>query len=172
MTAESPANKHFFAKIPRLSSKRILLRGVELHEAGDIIDIAVYDGVFAANQAEAVDILTRINADIANGESIHWGIFIKETNQIGGTCGYYRGYAGNSGEVGYILKSDFRGLGLMTEAIKLVVQFGFETLRLEKVVAYTDPNNFASMAVLQRAGFIEIKNADVDRKFIISHPSE
>ncbi|MBL8076972.1 MAG: GNAT family N-acetyltransferase [Anaerolineales bacterium] len=156
-----------FSKTPVLSNHRITLRGLELSESAAIIDISVYNGVFAANATEAAHILEQINADIAKGESLHWGIFLNETNEIAGTCGYYRGFAENSGEIGYILKDSHRGKGLMTEAVQLLVDFGFKTLKLDKIIAYTDPSNSASVAVLQRVGFIEVQSTDGDRKFIL-----
>lgn len=55
----------------------------------------------------------------------------------------------------------------MTEAVQLLVDFGFKTLKLDKIIAYTDPSNSASVAVLQRAGFTEVKSTDGDRKFIL-----
>jgi RimJ/RimL family protein N-acetyltransferase len=57
----------------------------------------------------------------------------------------------------------------MTAAVQLLVDFGFNTLKLDKVIAYTDPSNFASVAVLQRTGFIEVQASEGDRKFIISN---
>jgi ribosomal-protein-alanine N-acetyltransferase len=59
--------------------------------------------VFAENVTQASRILVRINADIRNGKSSHWGIYLKETHGIVGTCGFYRGFAGNIGEIGYLL---------------------------------------------------------------------
>ena len=158
-----------FSKIPVLSNHRITLRGLELSEAAAIIDISVYNGVFATNETEAAHILEQINADIAKGESLHWGIFLNGTDEIAGTCGYYRGFAENSGEIGYILRESYRGKGLMTEAVQLLVDFGFKTLKLDQIIAYTDLSNSASAAVLQRAGFTEVQAADGDRKFIISN---
>jgi len=167
MTSETSVT-HILPAMPVLRGERISLRGIELDQAAAIIDIAVYDGVFATNEAEAAVTLKRIHADIARGESLHWGIFMNDTHEIAGTCGYYRGYPGNSGEIGYLLKPGHRSRGLMTEALKLIIPFGFEALKLERVVAYTAPDNQASIAVLGRLGFTEVKNTDTDRKFVLT----
>jgi len=172
MTADHSPAKHSFAKLPVLSNERITLREIALHEAAAVIDICVYDGVFAADEAGSALILERINADVAKGESLHWGIFINETKKAAGTCGFYRGFDGDSGEIGYILKAGYRGQGLMTEAVGLLVAFGFETLNLQNIVAYTEPGNSASVAVLRRAGFSEVKSPNADRKFARHRPPQ
>ena len=165
MNAEHTTGKHRFVKMPVISSDRLILKEIGHHDAASIVDISVYNGVFATNVAEAIYILEQINSDVANGESLHWGIFLKDSDEIVGTCGYYRGFVQNSGEIGYILRPSYRGRGIMTEAVKLIVTFGFNTLKLHTVVAYTSPTNSESIAVLQRAGFNKVKSEHADLKF-------
>ena len=170
MASEQNINKHFFEKIPVLSNDRLVLKAIQPHEVPAIIEISVYDGVFAESEAEAIHVLEKINLNVAEGEALHWGIFLKDTSELVGTCGYYRGYAHNSGEIGYILRPSYYGFGIMTEAVNLIVNFGFDILNLHSVVAYTDPANSASIAVLQRVGFNEVRNEGADLKFEKRHP--
>lgn len=44
----------------------------------------------------------------------------------------------------------------MTAALRLVLAFGLEEMGLAGIVAYTDPTNAASIAVLKRSGFREV----------------
>jgi hypothetical protein len=92
MASRQISRKHHFSKIPVLSNQRLVLKEISLPDVPSIIEICVYNGVFATNESDAIDILKKINADVANGDSIHWGIFLKNTNELVGTCGYYRGY--------------------------------------------------------------------------------
>jgi len=158
-----------FVEMPILSNDRLILRSVGFDEILSIIEISVYNGKFAKNEEEAIHILKQINADVANGESFHWGIYLKEESELVGTCGYYRGFADNIGEIGYLLKISYRGLGIMTEAVKLIVDFGFDRLRLKKVVGYTSMTNPASIAVLKRVGFKKVRSHIVDLKSELSH---
>lgn len=91
--------------------------------------------------------------DFARGETVHWGICGRDGREILGTCGYYRGFADNTGEIGYILSDAHRGQGIMTEAVRLVVEFGFRVMKLSRIIAITDPEKAGSIAVLERAGF-------------------
>ncbi len=56
-------------------------------------------------------------------------------------------------EMGYLLAEDARGRGLTTRAIALLVDWGFRTLRMERIQAMTHPDNPASANVLKRLGF-------------------
>ncbi len=55
--------------------------------------------------------------------------------------------------VGYLLFDKFTGFGFMTEAVELVLNFPFRTLKLHRVEANVQPENTASIAVLQRTNF-------------------
>ena len=56
-------------------------------------------------------------------------------------------------EIGYSLVRDFRGRGIATEAVRMLVGEGFERANLERVCAYCVPENQASRRVLERLGF-------------------
>lgn len=55
--------------------------------------------------------------------------------------------------VGYSLLSGFRGRGLMTRSLRLLVDWAFDNTELHRIVAGTDAANEASHRVLERAGF-------------------
>ncbi|MGW0803864.1 GNAT family N-acetyltransferase [Nonomuraea sp. NPDC002799] len=55
--------------------------------------------------------------------------------------------------VGYSLLPAFRGKGLMTRAVDLLVGWAFAKTALHRIVAGTNAANTASQAVLERAGF-------------------
>jgi RimJ/RimL family protein N-acetyltransferase len=56
-------------------------------------------------------------------------------------------------EVGYSVVREYRGRGIATEAVQGLVDDAFARLRLRRVRAYCVPENLASRAVLERAGF-------------------
>lgn len=55
--------------------------------------------------------------------------------------------------LGYWLGEPYCGRGLMTRALDALVPFAFDELRLHRIEAACMPQNTASVAVLQRAGF-------------------
>lgn len=48
----------------------------------------------------------------------------------------------------------FAGRGIATEAVQLVLEFGFQTLNIHRIEAYVAPQNLASVRVLEKSGFI------------------
>jgi RimJ/RimL family protein N-acetyltransferase len=57
------------------------------------------------------------------------------------------------GEIGYLLSAGARGSGYATQAIALLVEWGFRQLGMERVQALVHPDNARSARVLDRLGF-------------------
>jgi [ribosomal protein S5]-alanine N-acetyltransferase len=58
-------------------------------------------------------------------------------------------------DLGYRLAQPFWGKGLATEAASAWVQKAFRELRLDRLAAIVHPENYASIRVLQKLGFLE-----------------
>ncbi len=61
----------------------------------------------------------------------------------------------NRAEIGYMFRADYRGNGYATEAAKEVLSYAFNELKLNRVEAYTAPDNLASQKVLLKLGFFK-----------------
>lgn len=55
--------------------------------------------------------------------------------------------------LGYWIGAPYRGRGLMTEAVSILMPFAFDTLGLHRVEAACLPSNIASIRVLERNSF-------------------
>jgi len=60
-------------------------------------------------------------------------------------------------EVGYRLIKKYWGYGLATEGVLGILNYGFNSLRVEKIMAITHPENTASIRVLKKTGLKFIK---------------
>jgi RimJ/RimL family protein N-acetyltransferase len=56
-------------------------------------------------------------------------------------------------DLGYVLRRSCWGHGYATEAVRLLVGFGFEVLGLHRLEATCDPENVGSWRVLEKVGF-------------------
>ncbi|WP_322923592.1 GNAT family N-acetyltransferase [Paenibacillus campi] len=86
----------------------------------------------------------------------YWFVIIqRETEQIIGLMMLSEVVRDNlqSCWIGYFLDQQHNGKGLMTEAVKLVVQYAFEQLHFHRLEAGVMPHNIGSIRVLEKAGF-------------------
>jgi RimJ/RimL family protein N-acetyltransferase len=88
------------------------------------------------------------------GYPLNWAIRQSSGAMIGGIglslCGRGREHAA---EVGYWLAKPHWGQGIVTNAVKAVVEHAFNHLLLERIVATVFCGNHASGRVLEKAGF-------------------
>jgi RimJ/RimL family protein N-acetyltransferase len=71
-------------------------------------------------------------------------------------------------EIGYQFIPDAWGNGYATEAARALIDHGFRTLQLDRIVAVALPDNKPSLRVLQRLGLPYIEDrmhADLEHKF-------
>lgn len=143
---------------PVLHTPRLTLRRVTPQDAPHLLPITFYNGVPASALAGVYKVLGKIDKDMQAGQSIHWGMEWREKGVIVGTIGFYRGFAHRTGEVGYVLAPAFRRQGFMHEALLAVVAYGFGQLQLGQIVAYTAPDNAASIGLLIKTRFFEVES--------------
>ena len=79
------------------------------------------------------------------------GITLKENDSIIGGCGLTI-VSEIQANIGYILNKHFWGKGYATETAKALTEYGFRELGLHRVYATCDPDNDASIRVLEKVG--------------------
>ncbi|WP_223700445.1 GNAT family N-acetyltransferase [Sutcliffiella deserti] len=83
-----------------------------------------------------------------------WGIVEKDSNRLIGTCGFHAISEKHlRAEIGYEIDVPFWGKGYATEAIKALIEYGMDTLKLQRIGANVYPENISSRRVLEKAGF-------------------
>jgi RimJ/RimL family protein N-acetyltransferase len=83
-------------------------------------------------------------------------IFLKGDKRLVGATGLHRfDWQVPKCELGYWGRSSYLKRGLVTEAVKAVVQFAFAYLGMRRVECRTDADNMPSRLVAERAGFAQ-----------------
>ena len=90
-----------------------------------------------------------------NKKFLYHQLIDKKTNAIIGWCGFHTWYTDhNRAEIGYGLFDDnYKGQGIMSEVIALIVNYGFRNMGLERIEAFVDPKNTPSIKLLRRMNF-------------------
>ena len=150
-----------------LETKNLILRLAESSDLEDACllhadpDVMRYIGKGKTSSKEDVKIW--LDCMIAYQQKHGFGIYAvvhKETNQYVGRAGLIHLAFDESQsdiEVCYALHKKFWGKGYATEIAKALVQYGFQDLKLDKLVAVTYPENLPSRHVLEKIGMRYIK---------------
>ena len=161
-----------FSNFPTLETERLILRKLRLEDAKDIFEYAsdpeVSKYVTWETHKSIEDSINFIKSSLANynkKEVIDWGIVYKENNKLIGTCGYFLWALEqhSRAEIGYVIGKKYWGKGIMTEAVKEAIKFGFEKMNLNRIQAMCLPDNIGSYRVMEKVG---MKYEGVIREYI------
>lgn len=150
-----------FTPFPNLSSERLLFRKLTNDDAsqimklrGDAETMRFIPRPLVTNEEEALAHIKMINDNIDKNTDINWAVTEKGSDVCIGIMGFYRTQPENyRSELGYMILKEYWGKGYVTEAVKTLLDFAFNTLNFHSIEAVIDPRNVASEKVLQKNGF-------------------
>ena len=167
-----------FYPFPNLESDRLLLRRLNNDDVNEVLELRgnpenmkYVPRPLITSKEDSLVHIALIDDKIVNNIGINWAITLKESPKMIGIIGHYKIHLENyRSEIGYMILPEYHGKGIVTEAVKLVLKYGFEQLQLHSIEAIIDPENGASEKVLQKNGFVKeahlIENEFYDGKFL------
>ncbi len=160
-SAQEHRGGRVFADLPELETERLLLRKMRLDDAEAMF-------AYASDPEVTRYVLWDTHRSIEDSESFlrfaiegyekgdfgGWGVVLKDSGVFIGTCGLDAGYAPEHAraELGYVLSREHWGKGLMPEAARAVIAFGFGSMGLNRIQARCIAENTASARVMEKAG--------------------
>ena len=152
-----------FSPFPNLETDRLSLRRLLISDVNEIFALRSNPEVMkyiprpiAKTTDDALEHIATIDTNIDKNEGINWAITLKNSDILIGIIGHYRIQPQNHrAEVGYILNPEYHGKGIIPEALKKVIEYGFDEMKLHSIEAVIDPNNKASERVLLKNAFVK-----------------
>jgi [ribosomal protein S5]-alanine N-acetyltransferase len=152
-----------FTPFPILTTERLTLRQLSIDDQQNIFalrsdkEINKYlDREPSKTIEDAINFINKINDNIQKSNSIYWVITLTETKTFVGTiCLFDFSIEKNSCEIGYELMTKFQSQGIMKEATKEVIDYVFQTLQFQKIVAFTHNENQHSTKLLTKFNFLQ-----------------
>ena len=94
-----------------------------------------------------------------------WALLRNDNQRLVGTCGILETDVKGVSEVeiGYQLARHAWGRGYATEVANALVNYGFETLKLRRLIAMTHPENVRSQRVIQKIGLRFERQVDLPK---------
>jgi ribosomal-protein-alanine N-acetyltransferase len=145
----------------QISTERLVLRefeetdGPALYAFESLPEVTRYQSFEPRSLAESHEyVLASIEAAGEDPRRVYdLAMILKADDRLIGRCGFAIGDPDDEQAVlWYTLHPDSWGHGYATEAARAMVDFGFRELGLHRIWADTDPENVASIRVLEKLG--------------------
>ena len=108
----------------------------------------------AETKEKALKFISEISNGIKKQNFYYWSISEKSNAEmIGSVCLWNFSEDKKTAEIGYDLNPKFQRKGIMDEALKSILTFGFKNLKLETIEAFTHKDNVSSKKLLERNKF-------------------
>lgn len=164
----------YFPSLPSIETDRLLLRQITLSDEDGrdslefINDYSVYRFWGLYDENRDTDKSKRPKKQIRldyhyketmkeykAGRELTWLMELKGKNKVIGEIVLYDFMLDLQADMGYRLNKDYWGHGYATEAGKAIVNFAFETLKLERLQIRCFKNNPASVRIAEKLGFTQ-----------------
>lgn len=169
-----------FSPFPVLETENLILRQIKIDDVDMLFEIRSNPVAMqfvgrpvAKSIDEVLNLYNTMQGNIEKNEAINWVIQYKNNTKLLGYIGFYRNNVENHrAEIGYTLHPNNFKKGIMNEAIKAVLHYGFTTCNFNTIKADIDPRNEASKNLLLKNRFIKEayfrENLFMDGKFLDS----
>lgn len=144
-----------------LHTKRLKLRPIEDSDAAAFLELfSQEENLPYITRSKVIDIdvvknhISNMQASVTARACLYWGIqLLEDPTVIGRICLWNLNEAEESADIGYEIHPRFKGQGYISEALKVVLKYGFEQMNFKKIKAITHADNQPSIKLLERNGF-------------------
>jgi len=153
-----------------LETDRLILRPWQEADLNDFYAYASVPGVGEMagwKHHESMDVSRDILQSFIAAKD-HFALGYQENGKVIGSLGLNQSWANEDPDfssfklkdIGYVLSKDYWGRGLMAEAVKTVIDFCFDELKLDAITSGHAPANLQSKRVLEKCGFAYVKTSE------------
>jgi ribosomal-protein-alanine N-acetyltransferase len=157
-----------FTPFPILTTERLTLRQLVITDEQEIFtlrsdsEINKYlDRQISKTIDDARNFINKVNENINKNDSLYWAITFSDKNILVGTiCLFGFSDENDKCEIGYELLTNFQGQGIMKEAAEKVIDYAFNTIKVQKIEAFFHRDNQASIKLLEKLSFRNSNETD------------
>ncbi|MBU9719851.1 MULTISPECIES: GNAT family N-acetyltransferase [Bacillaceae] len=149
-----------YGDLPSLETDRLVLRKITLNDVDDMYSYSSSNDVSRYVTWDTHDSIKDTKAFVKfaknqyeNKKIAPWGIILKENDKFIGTIDFvWWKPVHKTAEIGYVLSQEYWGQGLMPEAAREIIKFGFEKMDLVRIQAKCFVENVPSQRVMEKVG--------------------
>ena len=144
-----------------LSNKRLLLREftnldwIDVHKYASQNIVCQYQPWGPNTEEDSRDFVSQVMQDSLQEPRTRFAFaIVYNENMIGTGELNIRDITNREGEISYIINPDYWRQGIATEVAMLLIDFGFNILKLHRIFATCDPRNIGSSKLLEKVGMV------------------
>jgi [ribosomal protein S5]-alanine N-acetyltransferase len=163
------------ATFPILTTERLTLRQLSVNDQHAIFALRSDPEVNkylnrqpCKSTEEAINFINIVNDNIEKNGTLYWAITLTDTKTVVGTiCLFDFSREKSSCEMGYELMTKFQGQGIMQEAVQVVIDYVFQTLKFRNLLAFTHYENQSSTKILSKFHFVKSTETDKENPDLV-----
>ena len=147
--------------ITELNTERLHLRKMNVADSPQLFkiwsdpDVTKFMNITSFTHEEQAFEMIEILDELAQDQkAIRFTIIERQSNEIIGSCGFNSiDFENEKAEIGYDIAKAFWGKGYAPESINALLDYAFQTLKLNRIEAKVEPENANSIKVLNKLNF-------------------
>jgi ribosomal-protein-alanine N-acetyltransferase len=150
-----------FKPFPLIKTQRLVLRRIRMDDAKDLHYFRSDKKILKYIDKKPEKSLAKTRKFIRllwklerKGSAVNWALTVKGNDRLlGNVCLWNIKKDHHRAELGYTLHASLHGKGIMSEAVKAVLETGFKKYKFHSVEANVNPKNKASIKLLKKNKF-------------------
>ena len=153
-----------FTPFPILTTERLTLRQLVINDEQEIFTLrsdSEINKYLDRRLSNTIDDARNFINKIIENNSLYWAITLSDKNILIGTiCLFGFSDENYKCEIGYELLTNFQGQGIMKEAAEKVIDYAFNTIKVQKIEASFHRDNQSSIKLLEKLSFTNSNEPD------------
>ncbi|GLC87245.1 GNAT family N-acetyltransferase [Lysinibacillus piscis] len=121
-------------------------RDVYTYTSNEQVMTYIPEGRFSQEQAKKFVVENR------EEQAKHFPVILRENHTLIGHLAFHPYFGQHTYEIGWVFHPDYYGNGYASEAAEAMLAYGFEALKLHRIIATCQPENIASYRIMEKIG--------------------
>lgn len=104
------------------------------------------EGVFSVEEAK------KFVSDNSKENAKYFPVILKEDQTLIGHIVFHRYFGEHTFEIGWVFNPNYHNKGYASEAASSITKYGFEVMKLHRIIATCQPENIGSYRVMEKIG--------------------
>ncbi|MEI5906795.1 GNAT family N-acetyltransferase [Bacillus spongiae] len=137
-----------------LRTERLIIRNFKIDDWKDVYEYTSKKSVmeFMPEGVLTEEETKRFIKKNIDGSPEKFPVILADEYKLIGHLEFYKFFGKHTYEIGWVFNPEYYNKGYASEAAAAIIKYGFENLKLHRIVATCQPENIASYRVMEKVG--------------------